>query len=101
MDNSLKRNEAKMSKLLILILLIISTTGCSRNNRAEQLAREQEYVRLMTAKGGDQGVQTYTWEEPMVDVIEVPAGLDPRGVYYRPQHQQVIEIRQGRWRYSD
>lgn len=90
-----------MSKLLILILLIAPAfSGCS-NTRAEQLAREQEYVRQMTANRGDQGVQTFTWEEPMVDVIEVPAGLDPRGVYYRPQHQQVIEIRQGRWRYSD
>ena len=90
-----------MSKYLILGLLITcAATGCS-TNRAEQLAAEQEYVRQMTAGQGDQGVQRYTWEEPMVDVVEVPAGLDPQGVYYRPQHQQVVEIRQGRWRYQD
>lgn len=45
------------------------------------------------------GVVQYIWEEPMVDTIEVPPGLDPEGHYYRPAHQSVVEIRQGRWRY--
>ena len=45
------------------------------------------------------GVVEYTWEEPMVDVVEVPPGLDPEGHYYRPAHQEVVEIRQGRWQY--
>jgi hypothetical protein len=38
-------------------------------------------------------------EEPMVDVVEVPPGLDPEGHYYRPAHEEVVEIRQGRWQY--
>lgn len=45
------------------------------------------------------GVVEYVWEEPMVDVIDVPPGLDPEGHYYRPGHQEVQEIRQGRWNY--
>lgn len=45
------------------------------------------------------GVVEYMWEEPMVDVIEVPPGLDPEGIYYRPAHQEVVEIRQGRWKF--
>lgn len=45
------------------------------------------------------GVVEYTWEEPMVDVVEVPPGLDPEGHYYRPAHEEVVEIRQGRWQY--
>ena len=45
------------------------------------------------------GVVEYTWEEPMVDMVEVPPGLDPEGVYYRPAHSEVVEIRQGRWQY--
>jgi hypothetical protein len=45
------------------------------------------------------GVVEYVWEEPMVDVVDVPPGLDPEGHYYRPGHQEVIEIRQGRWQY--
>jgi hypothetical protein len=35
----------------------------------------------------------------MVDVVEVPAGLDPDGIYWRPSHEEVVEIRQGRWRH--
>lgn len=45
------------------------------------------------------GVVEYIWEEPMVDVVDVPPGLDPEGHYYRPGHQEVVEIRQGRWQY--
>jgi hypothetical protein len=45
------------------------------------------------------GAVEYIWEEPMVDVVDVPPGLDPEGHYYRPGHQEVVEIRQGRWQY--
>lgn len=45
------------------------------------------------------GVVEYVWEEPMVDVVDVPPGLDPEGHYYRPGHEEVVEIRQGRWQY--
>jgi len=41
------------------------------------------------------------WEEPMVDIVDVPAGLDPEGHYYRPRHRQVLEVRQGRWQIPD
>ncbi|MFN4895354.1 MAG: hypothetical protein ACK5GN_05720 [Pseudomonadota bacterium] len=45
------------------------------------------------------GAVEYIWEEPMVDVVDVPPGLDPEGHYYRPGHQEVVEIRQGKWQY--
>jgi hypothetical protein len=45
------------------------------------------------------GVVEYVWEEPMVEVVEVPPGLDAEGMYYRPAHHEVVEIRQGRWQY--
>lgn len=45
------------------------------------------------------GAVEYAWEEPMVDVVDVPPGLDPEGHYYRPAHREVVEIRQGRWQY--
>jgi len=45
------------------------------------------------------GVVEYVWEEPMVDVVDVPPGLDPEGRYYRPGHQAVVEVRQGRWKH--
>jgi hypothetical protein len=45
------------------------------------------------------GTVNYVWEEPMIDVVDVPPGLDPEGLYYRPAHQAVVEIRQGRWKH--
>jgi len=45
------------------------------------------------------GIAPHIWEEPMVDVIDVPPGTDPEGHYYRPAHQEVVEIRQGKWQY--
>lgn len=47
----------------------------------------------------DPGAVEFVYEPPMVDVMDVPPGLDPDGTYYRPAHQEVVEIRQGRWRY--
>lgn len=47
------------------------------------------------------GVYPFVWEEPMIDVVDVPPGLDPEGHYYRPAHQMIMEIRQGRWQYYD
>ena len=49
----------------------------------------------------DPGVVNYVYEKPMVNVVEVPAGLDPEGVYYMPRHNSVVEIRQGRWTYVE
>lgn len=72
-------------------------SGCAtgvRESRVEVPVMAEYQVRNIP------GVVEYTWEEPMVDVIEVPPGLDPEGVYYRPAHQEVVEIRQGRWQYS-
>ncbi|MCI5066185.1 hypothetical protein MRY87_10710 [bacterium] len=64
---------------------------------APQIIREEVVIEapVRTAPG----VVEYVWEEPMVDVVEIPPGLDPDGVYYRPAHQSIVEIRQGRWKY--
>ena len=37
------------------------------------------------------------WAEPMIDTIRVPGQLDPNGIYYRPSHETVVEIRPGRY----
>lgn len=47
----------------------------------------------------DPGAVEFVYEPPMVDVVDVPPGLDPDGTYYRPAHQEIVEVRQGRWRY--
>ena len=78
------------------IALSLLLTGCSTasHTRVEEVQVEgQTYTKTAP------GVVEYVWEEPMVDVIEVPPGLDPEGHYYRPAHHEVVEIREGRWQY--
>jgi hypothetical protein len=72
-------------------------TGCSTTVKTAETHSETVVERVYVPP--ESGVVQYVWEEPMVDVVEVPPGLDPEGHYYRPAHQEVIEIRQGRWQY--
>ena len=79
-----------VKRISIALLGLIVFSGCSSNS-APEVVYETQIIRP--------GAAQFVWEEPMVDVIDVPPGLDPDGVYYRPAHQQVVEIRQGRWKY--
>lgn len=76
----------------VMLTALLSVGGCSRN-QPEGPPTIQYNVRNVP------GVVEYIWEEPMVDVVDVPPGLDPEGHFYRPGHQEVVEIRQGRWQY--
>jgi hypothetical protein len=80
----------------ITIAAAASGCGCCSSSVQTEVARPQlvEY-RVQNVPGAVE----YIWEEPMVDVVDVPPGLDPEGHYYRPGHQEVVEIRQGRWQY--
>jgi uncharacterized protein YceK len=81
----------------IAVCLLFSTaalSGCaSSHSTAIPAAPAPQFYAAQTP-----GVVEHVWEEPMVDVVDVPAGLDPEGHYYRPSHQEILEIRQGRWR---
>ena len=88
------------------VLVLLLPVGCSSifssgNSSTETAVAPQPEViikrEVQVIKAP--GVVEYVWEEPMVDVINVPPGLDPEGVYYRPSHQEIVEIRQGRWKY--
>ena len=76
----------------IAFLSIVSLASCSA--KTVQPAPE-----IVVVNSLQPGVVRYVWEEPVVDVIDVPPGLDPDGIYYRPAHKEVVEVRQGRWQY--
>ena len=89
-------NVVRTPGLLILLVVTLGATACSSNTAPTEVSKPTvvEYqVRDVP------GAVEYVWEEPMVDVVDVPPGLDPEGHYYRPGHQEVVEIRQGRWQY--
>ena len=90
--------NTKYDKLAVLALaagLAVFSSGC-----ATRTVTRTEVNEIVVANSSDvPGVVEYVWEEPMVDVVDVPPGLDPEGHYYRPAHSEVVEIRQGRWNY--
>lgn len=83
----------KRQKLYVCAIsaLALAVGGCS--------PRTSEETKTVVVHEEAPGTVQEVWEEPMVDVVDVPPGLDPEGTYYRPGHQEVVEIRQGRWQY--
>ena len=82
-------------------VVALSLTGCSTasHEHSQMMTQIDNVTAPQVITRQAPGVVEYAWEEPMIDVIDVPPGLDPEGHYYRPGHQEVVEIRQGRWRY--
>ncbi len=87
----------RLGKMILVVGAALSMSACIQSQRPiwidEGVSARNEYV------WESPGVTQYLWEEPMVDVIDVPPGLDPEWHYYRPGHQEIVEIRQGRWEY--
>jgi hypothetical protein len=87
---NIRRHVAVASAILVAAL-----SGCSSSMKSEVHTPAVIEYQVRNVPGAVE----YIWEEPMVDVVSVPPGLDPEGHYYRPAHQEVTEIRQGRWQY--
>ena len=85
---------ARISLGSLAVVAAVCASGC-----ASRTVTRTEVQEVAVDRRDIPGVVEYVWEEPMVDVVEVPPGLDPEGHYYRPAHQEILEIRQGRWNY--
>lgn len=84
-------------KMALTMLLLAGLASCS--TQQAQTNTPERYAEVV--KPDPQGVEEAIYEPPMVDIVDVPPGLDPEGIYYRPGHQEVVEIRQGRWKYKE
>lgn len=80
-------------KSLILLPLLLAVSCSSKKQVAKEVIIEKSYVI------SDPGAVEFVWEPPLINVVNVPPGLDPEGHYYRPQHQEIVEIKPGRWQY--
>lgn len=80
-------------KSLILLPLLFTLSCSSKKQMAKEVIIEKSYVI------SDPGAVEFVWEPPLINVVNVPPGLDPEGHYYRPQHQEIVEIKPGRWQY--
>lgn len=87
------------SRVLMIVagLASFALLGCATRRTVETNVETAPVTTVQVIE--PPGVVEYVWEEPIVDVIDVPPGLDPEGHYYRPAHQEVVQIRQGRWVY--
>ncbi len=84
---------------ILAVALLAGVLGCGGSRvRTQNVVREVIIEKPIYTKAP--GVQEGVWEEPMVDSVTVPPGLDPEGQYYRPEHDTIVEIRQGRWTYD-
>jgi len=95
------KNDIK-GKGIISVLSLLLFCGLSTACSPTQSTSRSEMQPVLISNNYDRhvpGTVEYIWEEPMINVVEVPAGLDPEGHYYRPAHQSIVEIRQGRWQY--
>ncbi|MCB0318293.1 MAG: hypothetical protein KDD56_06010 [Bdellovibrionales bacterium] len=90
--------DTKKSCVTILLIMTTFFVACGTASKPQTIIKEviveRDYTRQVP------GAVEYVWEEPMTDVIDVPPGLDPEGHYYRPAHQSIVEVRQGRWKYQ-
>lgn len=103
MDNVGVEKDSILERLLLLQLLIVcccTLVACSAGQQTKKTSLEtcasqveQRYQQQVP------GAVDYIWEPPLADVVDIPPGLDPEGHYYRPAHQSIVEIRQGRWEY--
>lgn len=83
-----------------LIVPLIGLIGCVTRAPAPALqTASPTIVREVTVDAEENavpGTVTEDWEEPMYDVADQPAQIDPAKNYYRARHKTVIEVRPGR-----
>ncbi len=85
-------------KSLFVTTLLFITASCSPSASVEYTA-ESMYKGIDNIEpNAPEGVVQYCWEEPLVEVEKVNAGIDSDGTWYRPAMHEVKEVRMGRWR---
>ena len=87
-------NSVKYGRVLACALAML-LSGCISSSQVTSGAMLQEQVIVAP----DPGAVEFVYEPPLIDVIDIPPGLDPEGAYYRPAHQMIVEVKEGRWQY--
>ena len=85
----------KIVSISSAVMFMLLLTACS----SHQEIVSGPIVKEETTVIPDPGAVEFVYEPPILDVIDIPPGLDPEGIYYVPGHSSVVELRQGRWRY--
>lgn len=85
-----------MHKLFLLALLsLLSFVSCSSKEPQGPIIISQEEI-VVVPENDIPGTVRETWEEEMVDVVEVPGQVDPKNVYYRLPHKTLQRVIPGK-----
>lgn len=87
-----------MLRVFVICLMLFTFVACTSS--AQQGVTKTVVVREATnelEKDPVPGTQSDVWVEPMYEQVRVPAAIDPHGVYYRPSHNTLIEVRPGKY----
>jgi len=86
-------------KKIIIISLTLFLASCSatkvQTGAVETVVSQQRINELQ--KDPVPGTHTQPWQETYYDYVRVPGAIDPKGIYYRPSHKMVYEIRPGKY----
>jgi hypothetical protein len=85
-------------KTVIIGISLLTLTACSGvSSRGTTLTTIQRAPINELQRDPVPGTVNDVWVEPMYDTIRVPGRLDPKNVYYRKAHNELVEIRPGRF----
>ena len=86
-----------MTLKIALMGALLGAAGCTCNTRGS--VQQQAMVEpIEVYENNVHGTVTKPWTEPMYDTVKVPGQIDPKNIYYIPNHQTVVEIRPERYR---
>jgi hypothetical protein len=81
------------ASLLALLPALNACISSQATTQTQEVATVRETTRHIP------GVVEGIVDTQMVDEVDMPPALDPEGVYYRPAHKTLVEVRPGRYRY--
>ncbi len=86
-------------KKIIIISITLFLASCSttkiQSGTVQTVVSQQTINELQ--KDPVPGTHTQPWQETYYDYVRVPGAIDPKGIYYRPSHKMVYEIRPGKY----
>lgn len=83
-------------KNLVFVVSALGVTGCGL--RQSNPTPMHETVVLQEVASVPEGTQEHCWEEPRVVREKVGPGLDGKGNWYQPPHDEFREVKMGRYK---
>lgn len=82
-------------RIIIISLLLLSLSSCATvwsSAPTQRTVVVQKYINDLERESIP-GTVHGPWVENMYQDAEIPGQIDPKGIYYRPPHKTVVEIR--------